>query len=57
MKQKNLDHYEKFMDWVLDKGEFAEILDRCLEWLRDRDYLNEHGQKFAKEFWETYIQQ
>ena len=46
---------KEFMDWVLDEEDLAYILDRCLEWLTDKGYLNKKGQGFAEKFWEEYI--
>ena len=52
-----LNENKMFMDWTLDAEPLAWILERSLEWLHDRGYLNEEGNKFHSRFWEEWIKE
>mgnify|MGYP006301482613 CR=1 FL=1 len=39
-------------NWTYDTDSYEYHIDRTLEWLRDSDYLNGEGRKFAKRFWD-----
>ena len=55
LTNKDKDEIKSFMNWTMDIEEYAEILDRALEWLGDSDCLNKKGKTFAFKFWKEFV--